>query len=384
MAKKYTFEDFKNKVNQIHGNRIDVDEFNYINSITKGKCKCTVCGNVWYTRPDVLLKGHGCRKCFDKRNSENRLISKEYIQEEIYNNCKTKITIISDYIDTKHKAKVMCENCGYIWKPIIRDLIRGHGCPNCYDRWDGRRRTKDEFIELANFKHNNKYEYDINVDTVINNDYIQIICPEHGVFSQQAGIHLAGHGCPKCNNSWVNRHRTVSDFILKANEIHNNKYEYDINDEFLINHNYINIICPTHGVFKQTVKKHLSGEGCPFCNESHLEKDVNRLINEIGLRYERYKKFPWLNKQNLDFYLPDYNIAIECQGNQHFKPVEFFGGVPAFYKTIERDKLKLKLVKEHNIQMVYYLDNEDYLEESQKYSLSFISINELKNFLSKL
>lgn len=41
----------------------------------------------------------------------------------------------------------------------------------------------------------------------------------------------------------------------------------------------------------------------------------------MNIKYERYKKFSWLKKQNLDFYLPDYNIAIECQGIQHFEPL---------------------------------------------------------------
>ena len=33
---------------------------------------------------------------------------------------------------------------------------------------------------------------------------------------------------------------------------------------------------------------------------------------------EQYRE-KWLSKQSLDFYLPEYNIAIECQGMQHFK-----------------------------------------------------------------
>ena len=381
MAKKYTYSDFKDKVHLIHGDNINVDEFNYINSITKGKCKCNVCGNVWYTRPDVLLRGHGCRKCYDKKNSENRLISKTDVQNLIYDNCNTKIIIIGDYIDTKHKVTVKCENCGHMWNPLVRDLINGHGCPNCCDKWESRRRTKDEFIEQANIKHNSKYEYIINKDVVVNKDYIQIKCPEHGIFTQQVGSHLEGHGCPKCNNAWTNRRRTSDEFILKANEIHNNKYEYNISDEYVINSTIINVICPKHGVFKQSVKKHLSGQGCPSCNESHLERCIYQLLDNMNIKYERYKKFIWLKKQNLDFYLPEYNIAIECQGIQHFEPVAKFGGVDGCNKTIERDKLKLTLVKEHNIKMIYFLDNNQYLKESQKNSLSFTKIEDLKEFL---
>ena len=47
-------------------------------------------------------------------------------------------------------------------------------------------------------------------------------------------------------------------------------------------------------------------------------------MNEII--YIEQKKFKdWLGAQSLDFYLPEYNIAIECQGLQHYKPVDFAG-----------------------------------------------------------
>ena len=54
--------------------------------------------------------------------------------------------------------------------------------------------------------------------------------------------------------------------------------------------------------------------------------------------------FPWLNRQRLDFFLPDYNIAIEYQGEQHFKPIKYFGGEKRFIDRIERDKKKINYV----------------------------------------
>lgn len=48
----------------------------------------------------------------------------------------------------------------------------------------------------------------------------------------------------------------------------------------------------------------------------------------------------WLGKQRFDIYLPSYNIAIEYQGIQHFKPVDLFGGEEGFKQTVERDRRK--------------------------------------------
>lgn len=56
----------------------------------------------------------------------------------------------------------------------------------------------------------------------------------------------------------------------------------------------------------------------------------------------------------MDFYLPKYNIAIECQGIQHFKPINLFGGENGFQNTKERDIQKKKLCEEHGIKILYF------------------------------
>jgi hypothetical protein len=53
----------------------------------------------------------------------------------------------------------------------------------------------------------------------------------------------------------------------------------------------------------------------------------------------------------LDFYLPEYNAAIECQGIQHFVDKHFFEPLE---KIQERDSRKLKLCKENGIKLLYY------------------------------
>lgn len=72
----------------------------------------------------------------------------------------------------------------------------------------------------------------------------------------------------------------------------------------------------------------MQGQGCPFCNESKLEEEMKLFLNKNGIKFERQKTFDWLKNiksLKLDFYLPDYNTAIECQGIQHFEAREIWG-----------------------------------------------------------
>jgi hypothetical protein len=65
-------------------------------------------------------------------------------------------------------------------------------------------------------------------------------------------------------------------------------------------------------------------------------------------------KWPWLKLQHVDFYLPEYNVAIECQGLQHFEPIEHFGGIERFVKQIENDKLKMEKCNEQKVKLLYF------------------------------
>lgn len=62
-----------------------------------------------------------------------------------------------------------------------------------------------------------------------------------------------------------------------------------------------------------------------------------------------YKK-----SQKVDFYLPEFNTAIECQGIQHFEPIDFFGGESRFNEQVEKDSNKKSLCNNHNVKLVYF------------------------------
>lgn len=230
--------------------------------------------------------------------------------------------------------------------------IKGKGkCPKCC----GKNRTTDDWVKLAEFVHNKKYNYS-KTKFINNNTDVIITCSKHGDFLQKPYKHILNkHGCPKCAEE--NKFLTKEEFVNRANKIHNGKYSYDnlIYTKMADKLSYIT--CPIHGDFEQMGTNHLLGCGCPKCNNSKLELEINKLLTEKGVEFEEQKMFEWLKnekKLTLDFYLPQHNIAIECQGKQHFQPIEFLGGEKEFEKRTLLDKLKFSLCKEHGINILYF------------------------------
>ena len=80
----------------------------------------------------------------------------------------------------------------------------------------------------------------------------------------------------------------------------------------------------------------------------------------------------WLGRQHFDIWFPNWKIAVEYHGEQHFEPVEFFGGEEAFQKTVERDKRKAALSKRHGVKLliVTETDNQDDIVQNIKNILS--------------
>lgn len=111
--------------------------------------------------------------------------------------------------------------------------------------------------------------------------------------------------------------KTVDAFITQANEKHRNKYDYS-KVVYKGTDTPVIITCPCHGDFQQTPHHHLEGQGCPRCEDSHLERETARALITEGVEFVRQKP---LVRQRLDFYLPVFNAAIECQGRQHYEPI---------------------------------------------------------------
>jgi len=77
----------------------------------------------------------------------------------------------------------------------------------------------------------------------------------------------------------------------------------------------------------------------------------------------------WLGRQRLDVFLPQRNLALEYQGEQHYQAVSVFGGTDALARTIERDALKKRLCEENSVELVYVRFSDPLSTSSLKHRL---------------
>lgn len=350
--KKNTREDFIKKAREVHDDKYDYSKVDYVNNKTKVCIVCPKHDEFWQLAKGHL-QGHGCPKCKGYKVHERCVSTKEEFIKKACEKHGDKYDYSKvNYVNKRTKVCIICREHGEFWQ-TPNSHLQGCGCPKCANENKGGycRSSKEDFIKKARKVHGNKYDY-TKVEYVNNYTKVCIICPEHGEFWQTPHSHTQGNGCQKCSGKYS---PTKEEWIASVRKVHGYKYDYSKVD-YVNSATKVCIICPEpeHGEFWQTPHSHLRGQGCPKCNLSHFERSVMNYLNENGITYDYQKRFSWLRKQSLDFYLPDYNVGIECQGGQHFFPVEHFGGDKEFKNTLERDKRKNALCEKHGVKLLYF------------------------------
>lgn len=283
MGKWKTHEEFIKELSIKNENVKPLEKYHGVKE--KILCECKTCGNKWYPTPDNLLQGRGCPNCRNEKLRKNRVDSYEDFFKKV-NALNGTIEVPNEY-DGYHNAKThipcKCKICGYTWTMTPDNILRGKGCPNCKIENTKKRCTKSNEEFVAEIEK-------INPNIQILTKY----CHSHSKVKCQ---------CLECKHIWE--------------------------------------VSPT---------SLLGGTGCPKCNNSKGELFISNYFDNNNIAYEPQKKFDDLiglgGKQlSYDFYIPKYNILIEYDGVQHFKPIDVFGGEEYFKIQQEHDKRKRKYAK---------------------------------------
>lgn len=85
------------------------------------------------------------------------------------------------------------------------------------------------------------------------------------------------------------------------------------------------------------------------------EQKISDVLNELNITFIRQYGFSDCRKQNkllFDFYLPDYNVCIEYNGEQHYKSIKYFGGKEKLKMQRENDIIKENYCMNNNINLI--------------------------------
>lgn len=320
----------------------------------------------WMAYPNNLLKGQGCVECGKEKYHDKKCKNhKDYVKELAIKN--PTVEVIEEYIDSHTSILHHCLIHDTYWDLQPANALRGDGCWKCRNEKlrDILIKTREDYVQELSIKNPNVelvgYYMGHQIKTLhrclIHNEYWETI-PSNV---------LKGCGCRKCLGE------KISEKFCKTHEQYVRDVE-EVNPDVEVIGLYINAKTPILHKCKidgceWTAIPYviLAGYGCPQCNESSGERQVRQWLNRYGIKYEYQKSFK--NCRDIlplpfDFYLEDYNIAIEYQGGQHYKPVERFGGEEKFKLQQKHDNIKKEYCKNNNIRLLeipYYANVEEEL-----------------------
>lgn len=318
-SKSLGLDGFIKKAREIHGDNYD---FSLIKTYKTNKDDiqviCNRCNNVFHSKPNWILMGHGCKHC-----QSIKTYSGKYILDKI-----------KDLYDEKYKFPEIELNKEY-WirdyttmicpihgetKKRIDKILKGVNCEKCGKGNGGKKTILSQEIIEKRLKDlcGDKFDYDIS-------EYKNTQIPMHftckkcnKIFTRELNTLMYNNDCPFCKKEVISKERTktTEEFINQCENLYGNIYDYS-ETEYIASNKKIKVKCNECGrYFEIEANSHLQGHGCPYhyLTKSKIEEDIFNFINKNvnGLVIENYRGFKTIKE--LDIYVPSLKFAIELDG----------------------------------------------------------------------
>lgn len=322
---------------------------------------CLIHDEYWKTTPSRALRGVGCKFCHIERDYASRCKTTEQYIEQVHK-VNPNINVLGSYVNARTAILHRCNLHNIEWFAFPENILKGCGCIKCGNTKIGLKNSKsyEEYISQLKEVHPTIIcigEY-VNSSTPILHK-----CIIDGYTWMTAPISLVScreSGCPKCAGNLLKTHDEY------VNEVTSLNPGIEVIGTYINARTKITHRCKKDGYEWDTYPYSiLSGCGCPRCKISHGERKIASWLDKNNIKYISQKKFnDCVDKFALpfDFYLEDYNVAIEYDGEQHYRPVNIFGGKKAFEKRIQHDRTKTKYCRDNGIRLLripYYTKDID-------------------------
>ena len=142
---------------------------------------------------------------------------KDFYKKNIY---AESIEVLGEYQGCKIPLLCKCKIDGYEWSPTPDSLLRGCGCPKCYDnrRSKNQRKTHEQFMKDFYEKNPNSQNIEILGEYINSNTPILCRCKIDGhEWSPKPKKLLQKRGCPQCANNTMKTHEQFLQELYKIN-----------------------------------------------------------------------------------------------------------------------------------------------------------------------
>lgn len=278
-------------------------------------------------------------------------------KEKFINNLKTRYPnddfTVLEFTNAISPVSIQCNQCGQIFNykkgTTLYNKRRKHFCPLCNSKMviAMREACKKEDITITDIKYNTTDSWTLH-------------CNRCGNDFQRAPATWEQYSCPYCGKTAAARHYNKEWYQNKIDE------KFGIGEFQILNDlpNSKKVIIKHKCGFVRTTQigAFMRSKGCPRCSGT-MSKGERKIVDYLethNIKYIPQKKIE-NSKQSFDFYLPNKNIAIEYNGEQHYKPIETFGGEERFKQQQQYDENKIQYCKEKNItlKIISYLEFND-------------------------
>lgn len=359
MARKKTHDEFVSEVFNLAGDEYEIMD-KYINSQTYLKFFHKKCGKEFKMIPNAFLRGRRCPHCFG-----NKRKTTEEFKQEVFDLVGEEYEVIGEYRNTNTLIKMRHNACGGIYEVRPRAFLRGARCSRCFRPV---KKTQEQFekeiFDLVGNEYTVLGKYKTLHTKVLmrHNEcgYEYEVTPAHFI--------TTGRRCPKCKGGVKRKNYNFEKHVF---EISNGEYKplskyVNNKTHVLMKHN----ICGN--IWGVRPDNFFSGKGCPACNESLGERKIRKFLTDNKISFiSQYKFEDCKNERPLpfDFAITDNEdnviALIEFDGEQHYRPVQFFGGLEGYKKRKKNDQIKINYCKTNHIPLLIIKHN-DNIDETIK------------------
>lgn len=275
--------------------------------------------------------------------------TQEQFEQDVYERLGRDYKLLSPYPGAHGKVQMLHYPCGNTFLKNVHDIItKSSGCPYC----NGAQPAKynEQWV-----KNNTPFPY----------TYIK----DYKGMKEKCWFH-----CKKCNSNFLQLpSRLINQKIYGCNCCPTKKMTHqeflerlgeDCLKEYAILDEYVNIdtkirmqhltcntifeIDPYH--FIERYKKTY----CPICyyKKSKGEIIIGKFLSARNILFHKEFIFPDLPLARFDFYIPEKNMIIEYDGQQHYETIECWGGEEALKEIQKRDTIKNIYCINNNISLI--------------------------------